>query len=58
MHHVIVSGVRQAALVETTNPLPVENWVVVKAHAAPMCSEYKTLLAGTPRPRDRSRGGR
>jgi L-iditol 2-dehydrogenase len=50
MQHVIVSGVRQAALVETTNLLPVENWVVVKVHAAPMCTEYKTFLAGTPNP--------
>jgi threonine dehydrogenase-like Zn-dependent dehydrogenase len=50
MQHAIVSGVRQAALVETTNPLPVENWVVVKVHAAPMCTEYKTLLAGTRNP--------
>ena len=48
MHHVIVSGVRQAALVETANLLPVEDWVVVKVHAAPMCTEYKAFLAGTP----------
>lgn len=36
MQHAIVCGVRQAALVETTDPLLVKNWVVVKAHAAPM----------------------
>jgi len=47
---VVVNGVRQAALVETTNLLPVENWVVVKVHAAPMYTEYKTFLAGTPNP--------
>src|SRR5215212_5479864 len=48
MQHVIVSGVRQAALVETADLIAVENWVVVKVHAAPMCTEYKTFLAGTP----------
>ena len=48
MQHVIVSGVRQAALVETANLLPVENWVVVKVYATPMCTEYETFLAGTP----------
>src|SRR5215213_1974039 len=48
MQHVIVSGVRQAALVETADLIPLENWVVVKVHAAPMCTEYKTFLAGTP----------
>src|SRR5262245_19307341 len=48
MQHVVVNGVRQAALVETADLMPVENWVVVKVHAAPMCTEYKTFLAGTP----------
>jgi threonine dehydrogenase-like Zn-dependent dehydrogenase len=48
MQHVVIAGERQAALVETDNLEPVANWVVVKVHAAPMCAEYKTFLAGTP----------
>jgi L-iditol 2-dehydrogenase len=48
MKQVVVQGVCQAALVETADLMPVGNWVVVKVHAAPMCAEYKTFLAGTP----------
>src|SRR5688572_13907968 len=48
MKKVVVEGVRQAALVETADLMPVGNWVVMKVHAAPMCAEYKTFLAGTP----------
>jgi threonine dehydrogenase-like Zn-dependent dehydrogenase len=47
MQQVVVNGVRQASLAETADLEPVENWVVVKVHAAPMCTEYKTFLAGT-----------
>ncbi len=38
MQKAIIAGVRQAK----------ENWVVVKVHTAPMCTEYKSFLAGTP----------
>ncbi len=48
MKQVVVHGVRQAALVETADLMPVGNWVVMKVHAAPICAEYKTFLAGTP----------
>lgn len=44
MKQVVVTGVRQASLVETPDLTPVENWVVVKVHAASMCAEYKTFL--------------
>ncbi len=47
MKKVVVSGVRQATLVDAPDLTPVENWVVVKVHAAPMCAEYKTFVAGT-----------
>ncbi len=46
MKHVVVLGTREAALVEVSDLTPVENWVVVKVHAAPMCAEYKTFVAG------------
>jgi threonine dehydrogenase-like Zn-dependent dehydrogenase len=48
MQHVVINGIRQAAFVETADLTPVDNWIVVKVHAAPMCTEYKTFLAGTP----------
>jgi L-iditol 2-dehydrogenase len=48
MKQVVVNGASQAALVETADLVPVGNWVVMKVHAAPMCAEYKTFLAGTP----------
>jgi threonine dehydrogenase-like Zn-dependent dehydrogenase len=48
MKKVVVSGARQATLVEAPELTPVENWVVVKVHAAPMCAEYKTFVAGAP----------
>ena len=46
MKKVAVLGERQAAIVEAADPAPVENWVVVKVHAAPMCAEYKAFVAG------------
>lgn len=46
MQKVVVAGERQAILVDAPDLTPVENWVVVKVHAAPMCAEYKTFVAG------------
>ena len=48
MKKVAILGERKAGLVEVTDPRPKENWAVVKIHAAPMCTEYKAFLAGTP----------
>lgn len=46
MKHVAITGPRQAVLVDAPDLSPRENWVVVKVHAAPMCAEYKTFVAG------------
>ncbi|RME65500.1 MAG: alcohol dehydrogenase [Caldilineae bacterium] len=46
MQRAIVVGKRQAALAESPTPRAKENWVVVKVHAAPMCTEYKAFAAG------------
>jgi threonine dehydrogenase-like Zn-dependent dehydrogenase len=46
MKKVIVTGERQAALVEASDLTAVGNWVVVKVHAAPMCAEYKSFVEG------------
>ncbi len=42
----IIAGERRASLVETDTPHPKSNWVVVKVHAAPMCTEYKSFVTG------------
>ena len=46
MKQVAVLGAREATLVEASDLTPVQNWVVVKVHSAPMCAEYKTFVAG------------
>ncbi len=43
-----ITGERQAAVITVPDPTPKENWVVVKVHTAPMCTEYKTYVAGRP----------
>lgn len=47
MKKAIIVGERQAQLVDVPDPQPKEDWVVVKVHATPMCTEYKLFLAGT-----------
>ena len=46
MKKAVLLGERKAGLVEVPDPEPAEDWVVVKVHAAPMCTEYKSFLAG------------
>lgn len=46
MKQAAIFGERRAGLVEVPDPQPKENWVVVKVHAAPMCTEYKGFVAG------------
>jgi len=41
-----IVGERKAALVEVPQPQAKEDWVVVKVHVAPMCTEYKGFAAG------------
>ena len=48
MKQVAITGPRQATLIDVPQPQPFENWVVVKVHAAPMCTEYKRFLSGQP----------
>lgn len=42
---VILEG-RRAELIEVPVPRPREDWVVIRVHAAPMCTEYKSFMAG------------
>ncbi len=41
-----ITGEKQAVLIDVSIPKPKENWVVVKIHASPMCTEYKAWLRG------------
>jgi len=41
-----VLGERKAALVDQPMPRAKENWVLVKVHVAPMCTEYKMFQSG------------
>ena len=50
MKQVKVRGERTAGIVSTDAPRAKDNWVVVKVHAAPMCTEYKAFAAGTNYP--------
>jgi len=46
MKKAVILGERRAALVDVPDPQPKEDWVLVKVHAAPMCTEYKAFAAG------------
>ena len=46
MRKAAILGTRQAGLIEAPIPKPKENWALVKAHAAPMGTEYKGFVAG------------
>lgn len=48
MKKAIIESERKGAVVEVPDPEPRDNWVVVKIHAAPMCTEYKGFEAGRP----------
>jgi threonine dehydrogenase-like Zn-dependent dehydrogenase len=42
----VITGERKAGLVEVPDPQPKEDWALVKIHVTPMCTEYKTFVAG------------
>lgn len=48
MKKAVILGERQATCVDVPDPRPKEDWVLVKVHAAPMCTEYKAFVAGHP----------
>ena len=47
MKRAAITGVRKAELIEAPIPEPKEDWVLVKVHAIPLCTEYKAWLGGT-----------
>lgn len=46
MKRAAITGVRQTALLDAAMPEPKEDWVLVKVHAVPLCTEYKGWLSG------------
>lgn len=46
MKKAAIHGERRAGLVDAPDPSPVEDWALVKVHAAPLCAEYKDFVAG------------
>jgi threonine dehydrogenase-like Zn-dependent dehydrogenase len=48
MKKVVITGKQQAQVIDTSEPKAKDNWVVVKVHAAPMCTEYKAWMNGQP----------
>ena len=48
MKKAIIESERSGAVVDVPDPSPKDNWVVVKIHSAPMCTEYKAFEAGRP----------
>lgn len=47
MKRAVITGVKQAMLLDTPIPEPKEDWVQVKVHAVPLCTEYKGWLKGS-----------
>ena len=50
MKQVAVNGKEQAGITTVEMPRAKDNWVLVKVHVAPMCTEYKAFAAGTSYP--------
>ena len=46
MKRVVITGERQAELVDAPDLKAKESWAVVKIHAIPMCTEYKAWVGG------------
>ena len=41
-----ISGVEKTEIIEVPKPIPFENWVLVKVHVFPLCTEYKGWTKG------------
>ncbi|MEE3262350.1 MAG: zinc-binding dehydrogenase [Candidatus Latescibacterota bacterium] len=48
MKKAVIEGEGKAGLTDVADPVPRQDWVVVKVHTAPMCTEYKGFLGGYP----------
>lgn len=48
MKKAIITAQCQGGVIDAPNPIARENWPVIKIHAAPMCTEYKSFISGRP----------
>jgi L-iditol 2-dehydrogenase len=46
MKKAVITGQRQASLVEVLEPRPKDDWALVKVQASALCTEYKSYLSG------------
>jgi threonine dehydrogenase-like Zn-dependent dehydrogenase len=46
MKRIAITGVKQATILDVPIPQPTQDWVLVKVHAIPLCTEYKNWLTG------------
>jgi threonine dehydrogenase-like Zn-dependent dehydrogenase len=46
MRQATITGERQSQVIDIPGPQPKDDWVLVKVHVAPMCTEYKGFVAG------------
>ncbi len=46
MKKAVILGECQGGVVDVETPKPVENWVLVKIHTAPLCTEFKAFVGG------------
>ena len=47
MKRIAITGVKQTTLLDVPIPQPRQDWVLVKVHAIPLCTEYKNWLSGS-----------
>lgn len=48
MKKAVVFGKNQAGIIDVPTPQAKEDWALVKIHATPMCTEYKSFVSGQP----------
>jgi len=46
MKKVVISGMRQAEIVDVPTPEPKGDWALVKIQVTPMCTEFKSFVSG------------
>ena len=46
MKRAVITGIKQMELIDERRPQPIEDWVLVKIMAIPLCTEYKAWLEG------------
>ncbi len=48
MRKAVITGRQQGGAIDVPTPTAKEDWVLVKVHTAPLCTEYKSFLSGEP----------